>query len=73
MPKKVEMLTITQLIEQKYTTYSKGHIQKLIHDGKLTGVQVVGKTFLIPLTKVNLKVMSNRQRKEKVSQENNNE
>ena len=73
MSRKPEMLTITQLIEQGKTTYSKGHLQKLIHDGAITGVEVVGKTFLIPLTKANLKVISQRQRREKTSQKNNND
>ncbi len=64
MPKKVEMLTVTQLIEQGYTTFTKQHVNKLIADGEITGVEVIGKTHRVPLTKSNLKALA-RKRREK--------
>lgn len=62
--KKVEMKTVTQLREQGYTTFTAQYINKLIADGAITGVVVVGKTHQIPLTKSNLKALQ-RERREK--------
>lgn len=62
--RKVEMLTITQLKEQGYTSFTRQYIGKLIADGEITGVEVVGKTFRVPITKTNLKALR-RERKEK--------
>lgn len=67
--RKTEMLTITQLIERQLTTFTPRHVQKLVKDGAITGVEVVGKTLLIPLTKSNLKALD-RQRKPKSTSNN---
>jgi hypothetical protein len=64
MPKKVEMKTVTQLRQEGYTTFTAQYINKLIADGLITGVEIVGKTHQIPLTKKNLKALK-RERKEK--------
>lgn len=63
--RRVPMLTITELREQGYTTFTRQYIGKLIADGAITGVEVVGKTYRIPATKANLKALK-RERREKL-------
>jgi len=64
--KKVEMKTVTELRQEGYTTFTAQYVNKLIADGAITGVEVVGKTHRIPLTKANLKALK-RERREKTS------
>lgn len=69
--KRVEMLTITQIIEQKKTDLSRRSLERLVQDGAFEGVEVVGTTSRIPMIPKNEKKMW-RQRKPKSSKSNNN-
>lgn len=66
--RKVEMKTVRELIDQGYTTFTPQYVNKLIKEGVIVGVETVGKTHRVPLTKPNLKALQ-RERKEKTSRD----
>lgn len=54
---KTEMLTITELRERNLTSLVPRRIRELITDGYITGWRKAGKTYLIPTTEDNLKML----------------